>query len=347
MSEKIRVGFIGTGGIAGRQAGVLAERDDVEVVSGADVSEEALAAFGDKFELSSTFDDYEAMLAEAELDAVSVCTPNFLHKDPTMKALKAGCDVMVEKPMAMNAEEAQQMIDTAREEDRTLVIGFQYRLSPEAQALKQYVDEGQIGTPLFARVQALRRRGIPNWGVFGRKELQGGGPLIDIGVHMMEMAHYLMGRPEPVSASACTFTYLSHKPSEVRSRWEGWDYETYTVEDLANGFIRFENGSCMAVESSFAAHIEEGKLDVQIMGDQGGCTYSPTKIFKDEAGLMVNVEPAYTGDYIAFDRKMDHWINYLQGDEETECPGEDGLAVQKMLDGLYASAEAGEEVGID
>lgn len=346
MSERIRVGFIGTGGIAGRHAQTLLEMDNVDIVAGADVSEDALEDFAEQTGASELFEDYEEMLEAARPDAVSVCTPNYLHKDPTVKALKAGCHVMVEKPMAMDAEEAQEMVDTADEAGRQLTIGFQWRLSPEAQALKQYLDDGQIGQPLYGRVQAMRRRGIPNWGVFGQKELQGGGPLIDIGVHMMELAHYLMGRPAPVAAVANTWTYLGDEPSDVRSQWEGWDHETYTVEDLATGFIRFANGACMSVESSFAAHIEEDVMNVQVMGDEGGYTYSPTKVFKDESGLMVNVEPAFVGGHSGFDLKMENWIASIRGEEESYCPAEDGLTIQKMLDGLYQSAEQGAEVEI-
>ena len=163
----------------------------------------------------------------------------------------------------------------------------------------------------------------------------------------MEMAHYLMGRPKPVSASANTWTYLGDKPSEVRSMWEGWDHETYTVEDLATGFIRFENGACMSVESSFAAHIEDNQMNVQIMGDKGGCTTNPPRIFKDEAGLMVNVEPAYVGSHNGFDLKIENWVANMRGEEESLCPAIDGLMVQKMLDGLYRSAEQGHEVEIN
>ncbi len=346
MAKKIRIGFIGTGGIAGRQARCLQEIEEVEILAGADISEEALQSFAERFEVPQTFSDYRQMLKLKALDGVSVCTPNYLHKAPTIAALKAGKDVMVEKPMAMNAREARAMVEAARAAGRKLVIGFQFRFSPQAQALKRYVDDGQIGNVLFARVQALRRRGIPNWGVFGRKELQGGGPLIDLGVHMMELAHYLMGEPKPVSASAGTFTYLGNRPSDVLCTWPNWDHKTYNVEDLAVGFIRFENGACMSVESSFVAHIESNCFNVQLMGDKGGCTYSPLKVFKDEAGLMVNVEPAFTERYKDFDRKMQHWIAYLRGKEQTEAPGEAGLAVQQMLDGLYQSAGKGKEVRI-
>jgi len=347
MDRKIRVGFIGTGGIARYQASCLAKVQDVEIVAGADVNEEALKGFADEFGVGHTFQDYRQMLELPELDAVSVCTPNALHKEPTIAALEAGKDVMVEKPMAMSAADAQAMVEAARRAGRKLVIGFQYRLSPAAQALKRYLDEGQIGRPLFARVQAMRRRGIPNWGVFGRKELQGGGPLIDLGVHMIELAHYLMGKPAPLKASACTFTYLGDKPSDVLCRWPGWDYSTYTVEDLAVGFIRFEGGACMSIESSFVAHIEHDVFNVQVMGEKGGYTYSPPKVFKDEAGLMVNVTPAFVGEWVAFERKMEHWIAYLRGEAQTECPAEDGLTVQKILDALYRSAETGGEVPVE
>jgi len=346
MAREIRVGFIGTGSIARYQASILANVADVEIVAGADVSEASLAAFKEGVPGARTFADYREMLAMDGLDAVSVCTPNYLHREPTIAALRAGKDVMVEKPMAMNAAEAQEMVETARQEARKLTIGFQWRLSPEAQALKRYLDAGEIGRPLFARVQALRRRGIPNWGVFGRKELQGGGPLIDIGVHIMELGHYLTGRPKALSASACMYTYLGDKPSDVLCPWPGWDYKTYTVEDLAVGFIRFEGGACMTVESSFVAHIERPVFNVQVMGERGGFTYSPPKVFKDEAGLMVNVEPAFVGEWKAFDRKMESWIAYLRGEAQTECPGEDGLAIQQMLDALYESAEEGREVAI-
>ncbi len=346
MAKKIRVGFIGTGGIAGSQATALEQLEDVEIVAGTDISQGALSAFAQTHAVPHTFTDYGKMLQLDGLDAVSVCTPNHLHKAPTIAALRAGKDVIVEKPMAMNAHEAKAMCEAAEAADRKLVVGFQFRFSPQGQALKRYVEDGQLGHVMFARVQALRRRGVPNWGVFGRKELQGGGPLIDLGVHMIELAHYLMGSPRPVAASASMYTYLGDKPSQTLCRWPGWDHKTYTVEDLAVGFVRFENGACMSVESSFIAHIGQNVFNVQLMGERGGCTYAPLKIFKDEAGVMVNVEPDYVGDYKAMDRKMAQWIACVRGEAQTEAPAEAGLAVQQILDGLYASAGKGKEVKI-
>ncbi len=346
MAQTVRVGVIGTGGISLRQCQRLAQLDDVEIVAGADINEENMQKFVDKYEPKQTFTDYNEMLQMDELDAVTVCTPNFLHKDPTIAALKAGKHTMVEKPMAMNAGEAQAMVDAEAASDVTLTMGFQYRLSPAAQAIKRFIDAGRMGKPLFARCQALRRRGIPSWGVFGQKKLQGGGPLIDIGVHIMECAHFLLGEPTPTAASAQMFTYLGDKKSEVQSPWGEWDYETYTVEDLAVGLIRFDSGAVLSIESSFAAHIKEDVFNCQIMGEKGGCTLHPATIFTDEAGTMINIEPAYVGHWEAMDKKIDDWIGRVRGEEGNQCPSIAGLNVQKMLDGLYNSAEAGKEIGL-
>ena len=345
--KKVRVGMIGTGGIAGSHAAGLQKIDGVEIVAGADVNEKALSSFAEKFGFEQTFTDYRKMLKLKDIDAVSVCTPNFLHKAPTVAALKAGKHVIVEKPMAMNAREGQAMVDAAGSNGLVLTIGFQFRFSPQAQVIKRYAQEGGLGDIMYARVQALRRRGIPNWGVFGQKKLQGGGPLIDIGVHMIELAHYLMGRPRPVAASAGMWTYLGDKPSKAKCMWDNWDHKTYTVEDLATGFVRFDNGAVMGVESSFAAHIESNCLNVTLMGEKGGASFSPLKLFKDEAGVMVNVDPVYAGEWSTFDYKMAHWIGVIRGEEKNDAPGEDGLMVQKVLDGLYGSAEKGREVKIN
>jgi predicted dehydrogenase len=347
MAAAIRVGVVGTGGIARSQAKALLKLEHVSIVAGCDVREDALKDFAEEFEVQHTFADFNELAALDGMDAVTVCTPNFMHKDPTIAALAAGKHVLVEKPMAMNAQEAQAMVDAANASEATLTMGFQWRLGPAPQTLKRFIDAGQIGNALFARVQALRRKGIPSWGVFGQKHLQGGGPLIDIGVHLIEAAHYLMGEPRPVAASAQMFTYLGNKPPTTDTTWGDWDWETYTVEDLAVGLVRFENGAVMSVESSFVAHVKENHFGIQIMGDKGGCTVSPPVLFTDQAGTMVNVEPVVIGKWDTMERKIAEWIAFLRGEAETQCPAESGLMVQKILDGLYKSAEDGREIAIE
>ncbi|MEZ5560003.1 MAG: Gfo/Idh/MocA family oxidoreductase [Pseudomonadales bacterium] len=352
MSErKLRYGFIGAGGIAGEHMTHLAARDDVELVAMADPDEAAMARHAAKFGVARAFTDWRQMLDQAELDAVSVCTPNRLHAECAIGALEAGCAVLCEKPLAASVAEGERMVEVADRLGGKLVIGFQYRYSPRTQFLRQAAAGGQFGRILYARVQALRRRGIPNWGVFGQKALQGGGPLIDIGVHVLEMAHYTMGSPRPVSASADMFTYLGNKPSDaVEAPWKGWDYRTYDVEDLAVGRIRFEDGAVMHVEASFAAHIEKNFWSFQLMGEQGGATWEPPRIFRDEDGHMVDKSPGWLADERfsgMFKRKMDNFVEHVLHGAATLAPARDGLAVQRMIEALYASAERrGAEVEI-
>ncbi|NCO34013.1 MAG: Gfo/Idh/MocA family oxidoreductase [Armatimonadetes bacterium] len=346
MAKKVRVGIVGTGGIARSHIKSLQAVDGVEIVAACDVNETVLKAAAETYGIPKTFTSYRDLVALKEIDAVSVCTPNFFHKEPTVAALKSGKHVIVEKPMSMTVKESEAMVAAAKEANRVLVIGFQFRYSSQAQMIKRAIDEGILGNILYARCQALRRRGIPNWGVFGQKKLQGGGSMIDIGVHIIEVAHYLMGSPQPVAVTGACYTYLGDKPSQVKSQWPNWDYKTYTVEDLAVGLIRFDNGATLSIESSFAAHIEKGIFNFTLMGDKGGACFDPPMIFKDEAGTMFNLSPDFVGDEVAFDEKILDFIAAVRGEKKPTAPGEHGLIVQKILEGVYKSSETGKEVRI-
>ena len=344
--KKIRFGFIGGGGISRTHMGYLSKIDDVELVAVADVSEAAMEQCAKQFGFENCFTDYKDLL-KMDLDAVSVCTPNFLHYQPTLDALNAGKHVLVEKPMAMNAQEAAEMVETAKKKKKILVIGFQYRFTPAAEMIKRAIKKGMLGNIVYARCQALRRRGIPNWGVFGRKDLQGGGPMIDIGVHIIEVAHYLMGAPKPVSAYGSTYTYMGNKKSDTACPWPNWDYKTYTVEDLAVGMIKFENGATMSIEACFAGHIGGGAFNFVLMGEKGGAQFDPPMLYTDQAGTMVNITPEFLPNDDHFEKKMRHFIECVRTGKPSLAPGEHGLMVQQILDGVYNAAEAGGEVEIN
>ncbi len=243
----------------------------------------------------------------------------------------------------------QRLKEAAEKAKVKLSVGFQQRYRDVSFAMNQARDNGVFGDIFFVKVKALRRRGIPNWGVFGQKELQGGGPLIDIGVHMLEAAYEFMGCPKPVAASANVWTYMGDKKSDTLSVWPGWDWKTYTVEDFAAGQIRFENGAILQIESSFAAHIKEDIHDWEAVGTKGGCKWSTAEIYTDYNGLMVNTQPNFIGhnDWgTIFARKLQNWVDGCLKGTELDASGYDGLAVQKMLDGIYRSAAAGKEVAI-
>ena len=348
-SKKLRMAFIGAGGIATSHLKALRAFDDVEVIGLSDVVEKNLEAKAEEFDIPTDglFTDYHKMLRTLKPDAVSICTPNGLHAPNAIAASKAGAHVIVEKPMGMNAGECKKMIAAAKAAKKKLVIGFQFRYDPKTRFLCKLRDDGVFGDIRFARVQALRRRGIPNWGVFGRKELQGGGPLIDIGVHALEMCHFSMGSPRPVAAVGMTDTYLGNKKSDVASRWAGWDHKTYTVEDLAVGHIRFDNGAVIHLESSFAAHHEhDGLIDFQLMGTKGGAKWGSSEVFTDQHGYMMNLKPDWLPDMPGgfshyFTLKLRNFVDHVLYKKPTMAPAEHGLMVQQMLDAVYASADKG------
>lgn len=352
MKKPLRIGFIGAGGIAHMHARHLKKQENVEIVAAADVGEKSLNKFIEAFPGTKPFADYKQMLSKSagEMDAVCVCTPNGLHAENTIDALKAGLHVMVEKPMAMNAGECAKMIDAAKTARRELVVGFQFRFDPRTELIRRQIAGGHFGKIMYVRCQALRRRGIPNWGVFGRKDLQGGGPMIDIGVHVLEMAHFAIGSPRPITATGNCWTYYGNKPAETLVPWPDWDYKTYTVEDLAVGMIRLEGGTMLTIEASFVAHIEKDVWTFQVMGEKGGATWEPCVVFTDHNGYMQNMTPGYLpqgGWDVIWERKMKHFVEVIRDGKPNQAPGEHGMMVQKMLDGVYLSAERGREVELE
>ena len=349
--KKFRVAVIGCGGIAQTHLAALQSFPDVEVVAGVDILPSRLKVMEEKWGVQRLYKDWKQMLKEVKPDAVDICTPNGVHAAPAIDAANAGCHVIVEKPMAMNPAECEKMIAAAEKAGKKLTIGVQYRDHPNTQSMKRAADAGTFGDVMFVKCQALRRRGIPNWGVFGQKKLQGGGPMIDIGVHVIEMAHYVMGSPKPVAATGRTWTYMGDKPSKVVSQWPNWAYKTYTVEDLAVGHIRFDNGAILQIEASFVAHIEKDTWNFKLYGTKGGASWDPPMIFEDRNGSMINSSPGFlekTSDFPSmFKIKLRNWIDGCTKNTPLEAPGEAGLAVQKILDGVYRSSDAGgKEVAI-
>ncbi len=348
---KLRIAVVGCGGIAQTHMDAYKNMPEVEVVAGVDILPERLKTFEKKWGVQKLYKDWKDMLREIKPDAVDVCTPNGVHAPAVIDAANAGCHTMTEKPMAMNPDEGRAMIAAAKKAKKKLAVGFQYRYHPHTEAMVRAREEGMFGNIMFTRIQALRRRGIPNWGVFGQKKLQGGGPMIDIGVHVIEMSHYVMGSPRPVAATGNTWTYLGNKKSNIQSGWPNWDHKTYTVEDMAIGHIRFDNGAIMHIEAMFAGHIEKDVWNFQLVGDKGGATWDPFMIFHDKAGMMMNSTSSFMprADFgFLFEKKLQNWVDACLKGTEMRAPGEAGLDVQKILSGVYQSAEnGGKEVPIE
>ncbi len=347
MAKKIRVGIIGSGSIAQKQhMPAYAKDPDCEIVAVCDVSEKARAAAAEKFGVANTCEDYREIATNPEIDAVSVCTPNFMHRDPTVACLEAGKHVLVEKPIGMNAREGADMVRAARKADRLLAVGLHFRYDPAVEAMRRYADEGGFGDVYYARARWLRRRGIPGWGVFGDKSKQGGGPLIDIGVHALFSAMYVMGYPEPVSVSGQTWQKFGAKKPGV-APMGAWDHENFTVEDFGVGFVRFEGGAVLMLEASFAMNYESGGVNVEIMGDRGGAQLKPLTFFGEEHGMLTNTTPGWMPKVKPHEREVLAFLAAVRGEGEVGVTGEQGLLMTRIIDASYRSAEAGREVEVE
>lgn len=345
--DKIRLAIIGCGGIARRRhLPALAAQPDVEVVAACDVDLNCCELAAGDFGIPRVCGDYRELLDMPEVDAVDICTPNFAHLQPTIDALAAGKHVLVEKPIARNSAEGQAMVDAAEKSGRKLMVAQCFRFRADSQALKRFVVGGALGEMYYTRVQAIRRRGIPSWGVFGDKEKQGGGPLIDIGVHVLDTAMWLLGHPKPVAASAMTYTKFGDKPGKF-GVYGPWDHENFTVEDFAAGFVRFENGSSLTIESSFAANIEKDSMNFSILGTEGGLQFDPLRIFREEYGTLVDLTPTLLPTVDMYQAEMRAFIDCIRNDTEPPVTGRQALAVSKILDAIYESSERGAEVKID
>ena len=352
--RKLRIAVIGCGGIAQTHMKAYADIPNAEVVAGCDILQERLDLMHEKWGIprDRLFLKWREMFKalKGKIDAVDVCTPNGVHAPAVIDACNAGLHAMTEKPMAMTVRECKAMIAAAKRSNVKLSVGFQYRYAHKSENLARMRAEGVFGDVMLVKVRACRRRGVPNWGVFGQKDKQGGGPLIDIGVHIIESAMAFLGNPNPIYASAGTWTFLGDKPSEVMSMWPGWDWKTYTVEDYAAGQIRFDNGTIMQIEASFCDHQEENEVfDWVAIGTKAGCRWSTSEIYTDQHRMMVNMKPAFmpesSWDYM-FGRKLGNWVDGCLGNTPLGASGEIGLNVQKILCGLYDSAKAGHEIRI-
>jgi predicted dehydrogenase len=269
-----------------------------------------------------------------------------MHKDPAIAALRAGKNVLVEKPLGMNAQEGQEIADVARETGKQCMVGFVMRYSAEAQVLKRYVDAGEMGDIYYGRAQFLRRRGIPGWGVFGQKDKQGGGPLIDLGVHVLDCALWLMGNRKVVSVSGTSITKFGNREGVFGGMGQ-WDVSTYTVEDFGAGFIRFEDGGVLLLEASFAANIKVNSIrNVTLMGDNGGCNVDPLEIYREEHGVLVDVTPVMVPPTKGFELEINAFVEAVANNTPVPIPVEQGVTVSKIIDGIYKSSELGREIEI-
>lgn len=302
-------------------------------------------AFCQKNQFERAYISIEEMLMQEKPDIVSICTPNRFHYESVLKSLEAGCAVFCEKPPAMTSMEAKKMWETAEENGTILAYDFQHRYSAEAQMLKENIE--LLGDIYFVDVMALRRSGVPGWGNFIDKSLQGGGPLIDYGIHMIDTALYLLDFPKIKAVSAYDFQKIG--PKKNHGTFGAWDPNKYTVEDSLFGILELENGGIIRVNTSFALNIEKEKiLDIQLCGDQAGANLYPGKIYTDIDGELVTLKEAEASREEIHFTSIDNFCRKVAGDPDAIiADGKQGYTVQRVIEALYQSAETGEKVNYE
>lgn len=354
LSRPLRVGVVGLGFAGETHLKSYLKLPNIEAVALAGLEADKLAQLGATYNVPHLYADYQEIIARDDIDIVSVCTPNYLHAPIAIAALERGKHVLCEKPLARSGSEAAAIVEAATRAQRVLHIAFNHRQRGDVQTLKRYIEAGSLGRIYHAKASWMRRSGIPGMGSwFTNKDMAGGGPLIDLGVHVLDLALYLLDEPQVATVSAATYAEIG--PSG-RGGWIGSTKQivgaNYEVEDLATAFLRLANGTTLLLEASWATYGSAGDdFGVTLYGTEGGAEIrvknynweDTLRIYTDVADLPAEVHPrlvqgeghlAVVRDFIAAIRSGD-WAAHT---------GTGGLRRAQIIDACYTSAQQGREV---
>lgn len=358
--RKLRIGIVGCGGIANHKhlPSLKKVADQAEVTALCDVIRERAEKTAKDFELQAAiYTDYKEMLEKEELDLVHVCTPNVAHCAITCDALDAGCHVFCEKPMAASAADAHKMMEHWKKSGKKFTVGYQNRFRPDVQVLKKSCENGELGEIYYAEANAIRRKAVPTWGVFPDKSLQGGGPLIDIGTHALDITLWCMDNYDVDSVSGQVFYKLGSLPEAAQANTYGpWDTENFQVEDSAMGFIKMKDGSLINLRASWALNMEDAReASTTLCGTLGGAeikhggSYPRTELHFNGSkyGQLIStkMDAAAFVDY--FDGvneapgvvEAKQWIRAILTDTEPCVRPEEACRITEILEAVYRAAE--------
>lgn len=347
-AKRLNLGIIGTGWPGQQHARVMRGIPEAHLFACADLDEERCDAFKAEYAPEKRFGDYRELLGEPKLDAVMICLPNFLHFPASLAALEAGKHVFCEKPPTLNAAEMKVLHEEAAKRGLVYFFGRQFRFTPGMRAAKELIETGRLGTIYHAAATWVRSRGIPTGigGWFTEKKRSGGGALIDIGVHALDSAWYLMGAPRPVSVSAQVYRNFDHL---VES-------SVFDVEDAAFAFIRFANGAVVHLQTCWAGNlpddIPQGEVfgremnNSIVYGTKGTIQLKPLTLFEDQRGTLVTVPIVPPDKADSFELQLRNFLDAIAGRAAPVNSAEQAVQLMEMLDAIYASSRLGREVPI-
>ncbi|MBE5806927.1 MAG: Gfo/Idh/MocA family oxidoreductase [Clostridiales bacterium] len=355
---RLRIGIIGCGGIAnGKHLPALKAIDRADIVAFCDLIEERAQKAAKEYGTpdAKVYTDYRELLKDGTIDVVYVLTPNRSHADLSIDALNAGKHVMCEKPMAKTAADARRMVEAAKKSGKKLTIGYQHRHKAEARYVKALIERGDLGEIYVAKAYAIRRRGTPNWGVFLNEYEQGGGPLIDIGTHSLDVTLYLMNNYKPRMVVGTKYKMVEHP--EEGNPWGGWKEGENTMEDAAFGFIVMENGATITLDATWALNtdhpIQEGSC--RLCGSKAGAWIGRNEVIvnKVEFGRQVETRPNLSAGGVAFYDGVQEtppiteqmrWLDAIENDTDPVVLPEQACVVSEILEAIYTSAKTGKPV---
>ena len=358
--KKLRIGIIGTGGIANSHARAYLQMEDVEIVAGADIIPGKARDFLDKYGLTEAkaFEDTQTMLDTMELDAVSVCTYNTTHAVCAIAAMKAGCHVLLEKPMTVTLEDAIAIRRTEKETGKILTVGFQPRYDSRMKKVKEVVQSGRLGKIYYIQTGGGRRRGIPG-STFIEKDLAGVGALADIGCYSLDMVLNAIGYPKPLTVSAVSYDYFGKNPKYTPEE----DAKRFSVDDFCGAFIRLEGGITLDFRMSWAMHMDTTGSTI-FLGTDAGLKVEPANVgtgwggawdgscgditlFHDEFGEMTSTPiPIHDHKEDRFFLKCRAFVDAVEQGLPAPIPTSQIIYNQAIIDGIIRSSACGHEVDI-
>ncbi len=363
---KLQIGIVGCGGIANNKHMPALKHMLAlcEMVAFCDIIEERAVKAAEEYGTAEAkvYTDYHEMYKDPKIDVIHVLTPNVEHCPATVAAFEAGKHVMCEKPMAHCTEDAKKMIDAWKKSGKKFTIGYQNRFRPEIQNLKKACEAGDLGEIYYGKAHAVRRRAVPTWGVFPNKALQGGGPLIDIGTHALDMTLWCMDNYKPVSVTGSVFYKLGGLQQATEGNMFGpWDPATYEVEDSAMGFIKMEDGATINLEASWAINmLDSREASTTLCGTKAGAeVFSGMGYPKNELvynrgrnGQLMEERLTGSGNIAYFEGdsgdpgtiEAKQWLEAILNDTEPLVKPEQAYVVTQILEAIYRSAETGREV---
>ncbi len=355
--SKVKAGIIGCGGIAnGKHMPALKRIGLVDIVACCDIVPERAAKAAEEYGAPGckVYVDYQEMLAAGGLDTVHVCTPNNSHAEIAIAAMESGVHVLTEKPMAKTAADARKMVEASKRTGKLLSVGYQSRFRGDSQYLKKMIQDGELGEIYFAKAHAVRRRAVPTWGVFLDAEKQGGGPLIDIGTHALDLTLWLMDNYDVDSVTGSVYRKLADRENAANA-WGSWDPKEYTVEDSAFGYIKLKSGATIFLESSWALNTREpSEANCTLYGSEAGADMKGgLNINGEKNGKLYDLKIELSAGGVAFydgareypeDKELTAFVDAVVNGTPLVIKPEQACVVSEVLEAIYKSSETGQTI---